>query len=303
MKIVVTGSGGLVGSSLVPFFTTSGHSVTRVIRSKSLTSQAGTPAVQWDPASGKIEVSALEGVDAVVHLAGENIAAGRWTPEQKVRIRESRVQGTRLLCETLARLERPPKILIAASAIGYYGDRGEELLHEGSPPGSGFLSEVCCQWEAATEPASQRGIRVVNLRFGIILSPAGGALAKMLFPFQMGAGGKLGNGKQYMSWIALDDAIGAVHHAMITDSLKGPVNAVAPKPVTNLEFTKTLGRVLSRPTLFPVPAAAARLAFGEMADALLLASTRVEPARLLVTGYQFRFRELEGALRHVLGKR
>ena len=244
----------------------------------------------------------LEEFDAVVHLAGENIAEGRWTEAKKARIRESRTKPTRALSEALAKLNNPPKTLVSASAIGFYGDRGDEILREGSAPGSGYLPEVCLGWEGATASAVQKGIRVVHLRFGVVLATTGGALAKMLPPFRMGVGGKVGDGKQYMSWIALDDVMGAIHHVLITDRLIGPVNAVAPNPVTNSEFTKTLGRVLSRPTLFPVPAAAARIAFGEMADALLLASPRVIPARLVETGYQFRYPELEGALRHLLGR-
>jgi uncharacterized protein (TIGR01777 family) len=262
----------------------------------------GHAEVHWQPETGSIATPGLEGLDAVVHLAGENIAAGRWTAEKKASIRDSRVQGTHLLCDALAQLVNPPKVLVSASAIGYYGDRGAEVLREDSRPGRDFLADVCRAWEAATAPAAQRGIRVVNLRFGIVLSAAGGALAKMLLPFKLGAGGIIGSGQQYMSWIALDDVVGAIHHTLITDTLHGPVNAVAPNPVTNAVFTKTLGRVLWRPTLFPLPAFVARAAFGEMADALLLASTRVEPARLKDTHYAFRYPELEGALRHVLGK-
>jgi uncharacterized protein (TIGR01777 family) len=249
-----------------------------------------------------VDTAGLEGLDAAVHLAGENLATGRWTAEKKARIRESRVNGTRFLCEALVRLAQPPKALMCASAIGYYGDRGEAILREDSPAGSGFLAEVCRAWEGAAAAAVQQGIRVVHLRIGVVLSPAGGALAKMLTPFKMGLGGKIGSGQQYMSWIALDDLLGIIHHALTSDTLQGPVNAVAPQPVTNVEFTTTLGRVLARPTLLPMPAFAARLAFGEMAQELLLASTRVVPASLLASGYGFRYPELEGALRHLLGK-
>jgi uncharacterized protein (TIGR01777 family) len=238
--------------------------------------------------------------DAVVHLAGENIASARWTERQKARIRDSRVKATGLLCNLLARYSPPPKALVCASAIGYYGDRGDEILKEESAPGSGFLSDVCREWEAATQPAVERGIRVVNLRIGMVLSALGGGLAKMLTPFKLGAGGVMGSGRQYMSWIAVDDLVDAIHFALTHESLRGPANAVAPSPVTNREFTRTLGRVLSRPTPFPMPAFAARLAFGEMADALLLASTRVQPARLLASGFTFRYPDLEGALRHLL---
>ncbi len=299
MKVLVTGASGLVGSALVPFLTMGGHRVTRLVRSQP---RPGVAEMQWDPAAGIQDLTSLEGMDAVVHLAGENIASGRWTVARKARIRDSRVTGTRTLCEALARLSQPPKVLVSASAIGYYGDRGAEALWENSAFGTGFLPEVCRVWEEATQPAVQTGIRVVLLRIGIVLSPTGGALAKMLLPFKLGLGGIIGSGKQYMSWIALDDVVGAVNHALVTDTLRGPVNAVAPFPVTNGEFTRTLGRVLGRPTVFPVPAFAARLAFGEMADELLLASTRVEPKRLLATQYTFRCPELDGALRHVLGR-
>ena len=258
--------------------------------------------MEWDPMAGKLNPTALEGIDAVVHLAGENIAARRWTAKQKARIRESRVTGTRLLAESLARVARPPKVLICASAIGYYGNRGDERLDEESSSGNDFLAEVCREWEASAQAAIDKGIRVVFLRFGMILSPAGGALGKMLTPFRLGVGGIIGNGQQYMSWIALDDLIGAIYHALLDERLSGPVNAVSPNSVTNHEFTKTLGRVLGRPTLFPLPAFAARLAFGEMADGLLLSSARVEPLRLLSSGYTFRYPILREALRHLLGK-
>ncbi len=298
MTILVTGASGLIGSALIPVLTREGHRVIRLVRAEP---KPGEAAIRWDPEAGTLEMAGLTGLDAVVHLAGENIA-GRWTAGKKARIRDSRVKGTRLLSESLARLPEPPNVLVCASATGYYGDRGEEILHEESAPGSGFLAEVCREWEAAADLAVQRGIRVVHLRFGLVLSPKGGALAKMLLPFRLGVGGIVGRGSQYWSWIALDDAVSAIHHALFTDTLRGPVNAVAPHPVTNREFTKTLGRVLGRPTPFPMPAFAARLAFGEMADALLLASARVEPAKLLATGYRFRHPELEGALRHLLGK-
>jgi uncharacterized protein (TIGR01777 family) len=247
-----------------------------------------------------VDPSRFDGVDAVVHLAGENIAAGRWTSARKAEIRQSRVEGTRRLCEALARLAQPPRVFVSASAIGFYGDRGAQTLTEESGAGSGFLPDVCREWEAATEPASQAGIRVVNLRFGMVLSPAGGALQKMLPPFKLGLGGRIGSGAQFMSWIAIDDAVGAIHQALSAESLRGPVNAVAPTPVTNAEFARTLARILRRPAFMPVPQFAARLAFGEMADALLLASARVMPVRLQESGYHFRFPELEGALRHML---
>jgi len=300
MDILVSGSRGLIGSALVSFLTAEGHRVIPLVRSKP--DSPAADAVRWDPEAGRIDPVGLEGLDAAVHLAGENLAEGRWTAEKKARIRDSRVRGTQLLCAALAGLEQPPQVLIGASAIGYYGDRGEETLTEESEPGSGFLADVCREWEAATEPATQRGIRVVNLRFGMVLSATGGALATMLPPFRKGVGGVLGNGKQFMSWIALDDVVGVIYHALLTPSLQGPVNAVSPHPVTNRQFTRILGKVLRRPTLLALPAFAARLAFGEMADALLLASARVEPTRLLETGFAFRYPELEGALRHLLGQ-
>jgi len=296
MKILVTGASGTVGSVLVPFLTREGHSVTRLARSEPKPGE-----VRWDPAGGRIDKAGLEGHDAVVHLAGEPIA-GRWTQTRKKRIRDSRVQGTQLLSETLASLAQPPKVLVCASALGYYGDRGEEVLREDSGAGSGFLAEVCQQWEAAAQPARQKGIRVVHLRIGMVLSPAGGALAQMLLPFKLGVGGKIGSGKQYWSWVSVDDVVGVIQHTLMTESLHGPVNTVAPNPVTNLEFTKTLGRVLRRPTIFPMPAFAARLALGEMADELLLSSARLEPAQLVASGYKFHHPQLEGALRHLLGK-
>jgi uncharacterized protein (TIGR01777 family) len=299
MRVLVTGSTGLVGAALVPFLTTGGHGVTRLVRSATRT---GEPAISWEPEKESIDPSGLEGFDAVVHLAGESIASGRWTAAKKALIMGSRVQGTRLLCEALSRLGRLPKTLLCASAIGYYGSRGDEVLTEESSPGTGFLAEVCREWQVAAAPAVQAGIRTVFLRIGVILSPLGGALAKMLPPFRIGAGGKVGSGRQYMSWIALDDVVGAICHGLNTDSLQGPVNAVSPHPVTNYEFTKALGRVLRRPTVAPLPAFMARVLFGEMADELLLSSTRVAPTRLLATHYAFRFPDLEGALRYLLGK-
>lgn len=297
MRILISGSTGLVGSALAPRLTTAGHDVVPLVRK-----QAASPTeVSWDPMAGSIDAARLEGIDAVVHLAGENIA-GRWTAAKKQRIRESRVRGTRLLADTLAALNQRPKVLVTASAVGIYGNRGDEMLDEMSRPGSGVLAEVCQEWEQATHSAAAAGIRVVNLRFGVILSPAGGALAKMLTPFRLGLGGRLGSGQQYMSWIAIDDAIEAIYRAITDDELTGPVNVVASEAVTNVHFTKTLGRVLKRPTVFPMPAFAARLIFGQMADEALLASARVKPARLNAAGFTFRYPELEGALRHVLGR-
>ena len=237
----------------------------------------------------------------VVHLAGENIAASRWTETYKKQILDSRAHSTRILCEGLAKLPSPPKVLVSASAIGFYGNRGDEIIDEDSVAGNGFLARVARQWEAATEAATNAGIRVVRLRFGIVLSPSGGALAKMLTLFKIGAGGAIGDGRQYWSWISLDDAIGAIHHSLMTDSINGPVNAVAPDSITNNEFTKTLAESLSRPTVVRIPAFAARAALGEMAEVLLLNSTRVRPRQLTNSGYEYRDGELEDALRHMLG--
>lgn len=304
MRTIVTGSSGFIGSALVPFLTAGGHAVTRLVRRPASAAAGGRGAGEawWDPGAGAIDRAGLEGHDAVVHLAGESVAEGRWTAEKKARIRASRVEGTRLLCEALAGLERPPRVLVSASATGYYGDRADEVLTEASAPGAGFLAEVARDWEAAADPARRRGIRVVHPRIGMVLGPAGGALAKMLPLFRMGLGGKLGSGRQWIGWIALDDLIGVLRHLVVTEVLEGPVNAVAPNPVTNAELARTLGRVLRRPTLFGVPAAAARAMLGEMADELLLASERVVPERLLGSGYRFRYPDLEGALRGLLGR-
>ncbi len=258
MKILVTGSTGLIGSALAPSLIAAKHQVVRLVRTKP---RPGASEVHWDPSADFIDVPGLNGFDAVVHLAGENIGEGRWTTQRKAKIRNSRVEGTHLLAEGLAQVSNRPKVMVSASAIGYYGNRGSETLREDSPPGSGFLAEVCAEWEAAAQPADQ-----------------------------------------YWSWIALDDTIGVIHFVLANDQFSGAFNAVAPNPVTNREFTKTLGRVLARPTIFPMPAAVASLALGEMADEMLLGSTRVEPARLLAAGYKFKFPTLEAALRHLLKK-
>lgn len=299
MTILVSGSHGLIGSALVRALVEEGHRVVRLVRS---VAQTLTGDARWDPETGAVDPGRLEGCDAVVHLAGESIAGPVWTAERKRRIRDSRVEGTRLLCESLLRMDNPPAALLCASAVGYYGDRGDEVLREESPPGRGFLAQVCRAWEDAAELASRGGIRVVRLRFGMVLSAHGGALARMLPPFRAGLGGRLGSGCQYVSWVALDDAVGALTHAMRTPSLQGPVNVTAPHPVENREFARILGKVLSRPAAVPVPAFALRLAFGAMADDLLLASTRAVPARLLTSGYEFRLPSLESALRKLLGK-
>jgi uncharacterized protein (TIGR01777 family) len=294
-KILVSGSSGLIGAALVPALQSNGYEVVRLVRGASASGRVG-----WDPAQ-PLAPESVSGFEVIIHLAGESIV-GRWTEAKKRRIRESRVQGTRALAAALAKAPQPPRLLISASAIGYYGNRGEETLREDSSSGDGFLPEVCREWEAAAEPASKAGIRAVQMRFGVVLSAVGGALQKMLLPFRMGVGGKVGNGRQWMSWIAIDDLVGAIQHVIKTDTLQGPVNGVGPGPVRNAEFTKTLASVLSRPAIFPMPGFAARLAFGQMADELLLASQRVEPAKLMASGYVFQKPDLSTALEDILKK-
>ncbi len=296
MRIVVAGASGLVGSALVPKLKAEGAEVTRLVRSAPASGE-----IEWHPARGSIDAPALEGFDAVINLAGDGIANGRWMEEKKRRILDSRVNGTRLLSETMAQLLRKPKTFINASAIGFYGSRGDELVDEESGPGEGFLASVCRQWESATAPAEQAGIRVVKLRLGVILTKDGGIMGSMLRPFKLGLGGKVGSGKQVISWVAMDDAVAAINFILHDESLRGPINVVAPHPVTNEEFTRTLGRVLSRPTFMAMPAFAARLAFGEMADEMMLSSTRVAAQVLNEAGFKFQYPELEGAVRAMLG--
>jgi uncharacterized protein len=298
LRVAVTGATGLVGGALVPALLAAGHRVDRVSRRLPA---VGTTDIQWDPARGQLEPRALEGVDAVVHLAGETIAALRWTPAVKERIRRSRVDGTRLLVETLGRLTRRPRVLVAVSGVGYYGNRGDTPLTEESPPGSGFLAEVCREWEAAADPARVAGIRVVHPRLGVVLAGEGGALPRMALPFRLGAGGVIGDGRQYWSWIGIADLVRVLELCLALETLAGPVNAVAPAPVTNREFTRILGRVLGRPTLVPLPALAVRLLLGQMGQALLLDSARALPRRLERAGFRFRHPDLEGALRAALG--
>jgi uncharacterized protein len=300
MQVAVTGASGFIGAALVPRLIAAGHSVVPLVRPTSRATE-GRRAIVWDPLMTDPDPAALDGIDAVVHLAGESIAGGRWTAARKQAIRDSRVLGTTRIASALARLPKRPRVLVCASAIGYYGDRGADLLDENASPGRGFLAEVCQAWEAAADPARQAGIRVVHLRFGIVLHPSGGALAKMLTPFRLGIGGRLGSGRQFMSWVTRSDLVGAIEHALIVESVSGAVNAVAPGAVTNAEWTRILGRALERPAVFPVPAAAIRLLFGEMGEELLLFSTRVLPARLKSTGFRFQHPELEGALRDLLG--
>jgi uncharacterized protein len=298
LRVAVTGATGLVGSALVAELRAGGHRVDRVSRRPP---RPGTTDIHWDPAGGRLDPRALEGADAVVHLAGESIAAGRWTAAAKARIRDSRVGGTRLVADTLARLDRPPRVLVSVSAVGYDGDRGDEPLTEDSRPGAGFLADVARAWEAAADPARAAGIRVVHPRLGLVLAGQGGALPRMALPFRLGLGGVIGSGRQYWSWIALADVVRVIELALALDGLAGPVNAVAPAPATNREFTRVLGRVLARPTLLPLPAPAVRLLMGEMGRALLLDSARVLPRRLEHAGFRFRHPDLEGALRAALG--
>ncbi len=292
--VLVSGVSGPIGAALLPSLSARGCKITRLVRG----SAAGEGQISWDPAR-PLAAESVSGFEAVIHLAGESVV-GRWTEAKKARIRDSRVLGTRNLAEALAKATQRPRVLITASAMGYYGDRGEEVLREDSPPGTGFLPEVCREWEAATQPAVQAGIRAVQMRIGLVLSPLGGALQKMLTPFRLGLGGNMGNGRQWWSWIEVRDLVDAVHHILKTDLLRGPVKLVAPNPVTNAEFTKTLAAVLSRPAIFPMPAFAARLAFGQMADELLLASQRVEPSKLVASGYPFQFSDLRKALEGIL---
>ena len=296
MKVLIAGASGLIGSALIPALEAEGAEVTRLVRSFA---RAGE--IEWHPNQDQIDASRLKGFDAVINLAGENIAGGRWTDDQKRKIRDSRVNGTHLLSEAIAKLSKRPGVFVCASATGIYGDRGDEILDEQSDSGGGFLAGVCREWEMATGPAVQAGVRTVNLRFGPILAREGGMLAKLLTPFKMGMGGKVGTGKQYISWVAIDDAVGAIKIALHDESIRGPVNVVSPNPVTNEVFTKTLGHVLSRPTALAIPAFAAKLAFGEMADEMLLVSQRVMPKRLIEAGYDFQQPELESALRKHLG--
>jgi uncharacterized protein (TIGR01777 family) len=296
MEVLVTGASGLIGSGLVPALEAHGHRVRRLTRR----APSRPDEYRWDPGAGRIDAAALDAVDAAVHLAGESVA-GRWTTKKKDAIRRSRVGGTRTLSEALAGLDRKPEVLISASAIGYYGDRGDELLTEESARGDGFLADVVAEWEAASRPAEDAGVRVVRLRFGIVLSPRGGALRTMLVPFRLGLGGRVGSGRQWVSWVAVDDVVGAIEHSLGRADVSGVQNTVAPNPVTNAELTATLARVLHRPAVLPVPAPAARVALGEFAQEVL-ASARVEPRRLAAAGYEFRQPELEGALRHLLGR-
>ncbi len=302
MTIAITGATGLIGKSLCPRLQREGKDLVLFARNTRSAQSLfpGARVIEWDAVAGPPPVGSLDGVDAVVHLLGEGIAAGRWSSSRKKAIRESRAEGTRNLVEALGRSSRPPGLLVSGSAIGFYGSRGDEPLDESSERGGGFLGDVCQAWEEEALAAEALGIRTVLLRTGIVLSPSGGALAKMLLPFRMFVGGALGSGKQWMSWIHIDDEVGLIRHLLNSDGLQGPVNATAPGPVTNSEFSKTLGRVLGRPSILPVPGLVLKLLLGEMAQELLLNGQKVLPQRVLASGYQFKFPELEGALRDLL---
>jgi uncharacterized protein (TIGR01777 family) len=295
--IVISGASGFVGTALSSLLKKAGTRVRPLVRP----GKHGLDGINWDPEQGTLDAKALEGVDAIVHMAGDGVADGRWTEAKKKRIRESRVRGTELLARAIAGLTLKPGVWLSSSAVGYYGNRGDELLDEHSAAGADFLAEVCKDWEAAAEPARAAGVRVVHPRFGIVLAPHGGALQKMLTPFKLGVGGKLGDGSQYMSWIALEDAIRALVYALDHKELAGPVNITAPTPVSNQVFTKALGAALHRPTILPLPGAIARLALGEMADVALLGGQRVLPRQLLASGFQFEHPELAAYLTRVLG--
>lgn len=295
MQIAITGATGLIGSALAASLSADGHRVVPVSRRP----QSG--GITWDPARGVCDATALAGTDAVAHLAGENLAAGRWTEARKTRIRESRVRGTTTLATAIARMDHPPAVLVSASAVGYYGCRhGDEWLDEAAPAGDDFLARTCVAWEAAADPARRAGIRVVHPRFAMVLAAQGGALAKMLPPFRLGLGGRLGSGRQWMSWIAIADVVAGLRHAVTCAALAGPVNFAAPEPVRNAAFTRALGAALHRPALFAIPASVLGVAFGELAQATLLASQRVSPTRLAASGFAFRHPGLAGALRAVL---
>ncbi len=301
LRILVSGASGLVGRALIPFLTTQGHEVVRLVRGAA----RGPDEVAWDPASsaGELDLSRAGRIDAVVHLAGAGIADARWTESRRREIRDSRVRGTRLLAEALARLAVPPRVVVGGSATGFYGATGETLVDESAPPGAGFLAGVTQAWEEAWAPLAGRSTRLVFLRTGVVLSPAGGALAKLLPAFRLGLGGPVGDGRQWWSWISIDDLVGVIGHALRVDAVRGPVNAVAPEPVRSGDFAAALGAVLRRPAFLPAPAWALRLALGRgLADEALLASQRVEPGVLMATGYRFRHENVRAALRHVLGR-
>ena len=297
MKVMLAGSSGLIGTALVRLLLDEGHEVLRLVRR----APAARDEVQWDPVAGTIDTEALAGVEAVIHLGGASIAGQRWTEAYKQEIRDSRIKSTRLISETIAQSDSKPAVFLCASALGYYADRGDEILTENSPKGEGFLADVTAEWEHATLPASEAGVRVCNMRIGVVLSETGELPRSMLTPFKFGLGGKLGNGRQYMSWIHVEDVARAFAFVLKTKSLDGPINLAAPNPVTNAEFTKALGRVLSRPTLFRVPGFALRIAMGEMAQ-FALGSARLYPLKLAQSGFRYRWNDIEPALRDILDR-
>ena len=298
--VLISGAGGVIGSRLVPFLTTGGHRVVKLVRRQ----PASGDELFWDPVTGKIDFAGIEAVrpDAIIHLAGENIGQGRWTPAKKKTIIDSRVKGTRLIATTMARMKRRPHTLLSASAIGFYGDRGEDMMTEADGPGNDFVSHVCRTWEDAAGSAVAAGIRVVRMRIGVVLTPEGGALGKLLPLFRLGLGGRIGSGRQYLSWIGMDDTVGAIYHLLMRPDVAGPVNLVAPSPITNADFTRILGRVLSRPAILPVPAVMVKAVFGEMGKEVVLGGTRVSPEKLLEINYSFQYTELNQYLQHILGK-
>ncbi|MBS1255135.1 MAG: Epimerase family protein [Deltaproteobacteria bacterium] len=295
MKVLITGSSGLIGAALTDSLEQEGHEVVRLWCRNFV-----KDSPDWNPENEIINLEKIRDINAVVHLAGENIADGRWSEKKKDRILSSRVKGTKLLAKYFAKADKKPEVFISASAVGYYGDRGEVIVDEASSAGRGFLADVCVQWEEASNAANEAGIRVANVRFGTVLSTAGGALKKMLLPFKLGAGGVIGSGEQYMSWISINDAVNIIQHILNNDSLRGPINAVTPNAVTNRLFTKTLGKALHRPTIFPLPASVARILFGEMADELLLSSIRIFPGKLVESGYKFQDNDLSESLDKLL---
>ena len=293
-RILVSGSSGPIGAALLPALKAQGFTVTRLVRA----SGAGSDQIVWEP-SRRLSPEIASGFHAIIHLAGESIV-GRWTAAKKRRIIESRVQGTTHLAEAAAKAPQPPRVFISASAIGFYGNRGDEVLREDSPSGDGFAAEICRQWEASTQPVAKAGIRTAQMRIGVVMSADGGALPAMLPPFRMGLGGRLGNGRQWWTWVSVRDVVGAIQHVLNHDELSGPVNTVAPNPVTNADFTRILASVLNRPAIFPMPAFAVRLIFGEMGEELFLGSQRVQPTKLEATGYQFQHPDLKNALKEIL---
>ena len=299
LNILISGASGLIGSALIPFLTTGGHNVTRLVRDKNL---ADSNSRFWDPLQGVLDLRETDHFDAVIHLSGENIGNSRWTAEKKKIITDSRIKSTRLIAKIISQLEKKPDVFIVASATGFYGNRGETLLTEDDKPGNGFLSGLCSNWENAASDAVAGQMRTLFLRIGVVLTPEGGALKRLLLPVKLGAGGKFSSGRQYMSWISIDDVIGSIHHILMNDNISGPINLVSPNPVRNETFIKVLGKILMRPTFLPLPAWVINLLFGEMGREILLSSTQVIPKKLVESGYRFRYPDLEKTFNHLLGR-